>query len=210
MYVIFASPNHFVICVSSSKHPITLLQNYLLSNSYHTSFVLHFWILNMGVLIIQKKCFLKSFLKPDWRACWYCSNISRAQLPETQHMSPNLPQQPQGFGGFHTKFFCIFTQKTITLHSYNWTASYHLVWKEDKVCRVVNLEDAFPSQPSIKTSSPHAWPIFEEEPQFRRKGSIFSWAYCWDSQGQNREWDCYWVKPKDNRWEGMCHCLFAR
>lgn len=111
MYVIFASQNHFVICVSSSKHPITLLQNYLLSNSYHTSFVLHFWILNMGVLIIQKKCFLKSFLKPDWRACWYCSNISRAQLPETQHMSPNLPQQPQGFGGFHIKFFCIFTQK---------------------------------------------------------------------------------------------------
>lgn len=99
----------------------------------------------MVVLIIQMKCLLKSFLKPNWGLYGYCSNISQIRLPVPQHLSPNQPRNLRE----------VFIQKhATTLHSYNWTASYHSPREGDEVCRV-NLGDAFSSQPPGKASFPH-------------------------------------------------------
>lgn len=150
------------------------LKKYISSHSL-TSLVLHSWTLYTVVLIIQLKCFPKSFLKPDWR---YCSDTSRAQFPVTQHLLSKQPLQPRG---------TTYTKKAITLHTP--ITGLHLTaypGEETKSAEMRIWEMHFLYNPQWRPALPHLTNL-QEKPQFKKKGSLFPKPVAGIHKGLNQE-----------------------
>lgn len=138
------------------------LKKYISSHSL-TSLVLHSWTLYTVVLIIQLKCFPKSFLKLDWR---YCSDTSRAQFPVTQHLLSKQPLQPGG---------TTYTKKAIALHTP--ITGLHLTaypGEETKSAEMRIWEMHFLYNPQWRPAQLfHTWPTYRRNHNSRRKEAFF-------------------------------------
>lgn len=200
-----------MIYVSSSKHSITLLQN-LLVVEFLTHFIC-FSFLNTEYGSFNP--FTRNiFLSHSWNLVEKHVDIVQIYLGHN-FQKPNIchltyHSNLKVFGVFTQNFFCIFKQKNNHTPFLQLDCILLLILEKGQCCQSCEYGRCICVTTLIKTNSPHTWPIFEEETQFRRKGSIFPEPV----EGIHKNGTKNEIVTKQNLQttdqKEICRCLFAR